>query len=466
MRHLPSVELSRYAAAFTPLFSLSPSSCHLSQASLPCPAGPSDRAGQPAIVADSGPGETPLVGAREAVALTVRDQRGPLGLDGLGAALPPLRQGPLGPFRRRLMAHNLDNILLERTIAWAEQTGGGGARQRRAALASTPLFGAGRVEDTLPLLGHAGRKAVGRAARARGASAEARLEEAGLVLVGPSSLKAALALDWGQPQAREQALRLVREEGDRWQKWLEQPQCLSEDAPPMPDVMDPIAQMVTPDPAPDQEGGPGGKRIKQQGAPGRRSAIEDADMRPGRKSSATPCNGFQAPFVLDVDRPGTREGVVRPANEPAPEVVEMLVETWEQPPGLLQLAIALASMARPRRAPGAAQGVSSMARPWPQGGTRLRQDDVTFACAHGHVTCPGGQTVPMVPGQDAQFPASAGDRGPQRVQCTPAKSGPGRSLALREDAQCQHTLRAKITTKRGRAWRRKRTAVEHALSHH
>src|SRR5262245_3801743 len=226
------------------------------------------------------------VGDRDAVELTVMDKRWQLVLDCLGAERPPFSQGTLYNFRRRLMAHNLDNILLERTIALAEQTGGFGARQLRAALDSTPLFGAGRVEDTLNLLGHALRKAVGLAAQELGASAAAILVEAGLVLVGHSSLKAALDLDWGQPKAREQALRLVLEEVDRWQKWLEQPQRLSAEMPPMKDVRDTITQIVTQDTEPAPEGGAGGKRIKKHVAPDRRISIEDADMRHGRKSSA------------------------------------------------------------------------------------------------------------------------------------------------------------------------------------
>ena len=43
----------------------------------------------------------------------------------------------------------------------AAQTGGFGARALRAALDSSPLWGAGRVEDTLNLMGHALRKALG-----------------------------------------------------------------------------------------------------------------------------------------------------------------------------------------------------------------------------------------------------------------------------------------------------------------
>jgi len=47
----------------------------------------------------------------------------------------------------------------------AQQQGGFGPRQLRAALDSSPLWGASRVEDTYNLLGHALRKALGVIAR-------------------------------------------------------------------------------------------------------------------------------------------------------------------------------------------------------------------------------------------------------------------------------------------------------------
>jgi hypothetical protein len=121
-----------------------------------------------------------------------------------------------------------------------------------------------------------------------------------------------------------------------------------EDAPPIQDVMDTIAQIVTQDTEPDPAGGPGGKRIKKHVAPDRRISIEDAAMRHGRKSSAKTFNGFQEHFVLDLDSHVTREVVVRPANEPEHAAVELLVETLEKPPGLLQLDIDLGYMASPR----------------------------------------------------------------------------------------------------------------------
>ena len=405
------------------------------------------------------------VSDRDAVALTVMDKRWQMVLDCLGAEQPPFSQGTLFNFRMRLIAHNLDKTLLDRTVALAETTGGFGARQLRAALDSTPLFGAGRVEDTLNLLGHALRKAVGLVAQDRGLSVDRLVAEAGLLLVGHSSLKAALDLDWGEPGAQAEALRLVLEAVDRWKRWLEQPQSLGAPASPLQDVMDTLGQIVEQDTEPDPEGSPGGRRIKTQVLPDRRISIEDKDMRHGRKSRAKMFNGFKEHFVLDLDSKVTREVVVHPANEPEYEAVELVADELERGQGWLQLDIDLGYMASPRIAQWAAQGVDIIARPWPQGGPLFSKPAFTLDFQHGTVTGPNGQTVPMIPGRNAQFPASACDSCPVRGQCTKARLGQGRSLTIREDEQFQQKLRAKMKTKRGRASLRKRTAVEHTISH-
>ena len=186
-------------------------------------------------------------------------------------------------------------------------------------------------------LGHALRQAVGRAAHARGTSPMAVREAAGLTLVGHRSLTAALALDWGEPSARARALGLVLEEVARWQHGLEPQHTLAVQAPPIQEVMETIAQSITQDTEPDPEGGPEGRRITKHVAPDWRISIEDKDRRHGRKSSAKTFNGFKEHFAVDLDSKVTREVVVRPANEPEHEAVELLAETLAQAPGLLQL---------------------------------------------------------------------------------------------------------------------------------
>src|SRR5437899_187823 len=79
-----------------------------------------------------------------------------------------------------------------------------------------------------------------REAQALGPSTVARREAAGLTLVGPSRLTAALDLDGGESRARARARGLVLEEGARGQHGLEQPPPLAVQAPPLQAVMETI----------------------------------------------------------------------------------------------------------------------------------------------------------------------------------------------------------------------------------
>jgi hypothetical protein len=264
------------------------------------------------------------------------DKRWQRGLDGLGAEQPPCSQGPWCHCRMRRIAPNLDKTLLARTGALAEQTGGLGARQWRAALDSPPRFGAGRGEDPLPLLGHALRKAVGLAAQALDTSPAAVMEAARLTLVGHRRLKAALALAWGQSRARARALGLGLDAVARWPQWLAPHHTLAAQAPPLQEGMDPSTPISPQDTEPAPAGGPGGRRSTPHVAPDRRLASEEPDRRHGRQSSAKTCNGVKEHVGVALESKGIRAGVGRPAHEPEPAAVALLAEPWEQAPGLLQ----------------------------------------------------------------------------------------------------------------------------------
>jgi hypothetical protein len=85
----------------------------------------------------------------EVIEATIMDRRWQLVLNCMDADRPPFAKGTLAGFRTRLIAKDLDRRLVERTVALAARTGGFGARALRAALDSSPLQGAGRVEDTI-----------------------------------------------------------------------------------------------------------------------------------------------------------------------------------------------------------------------------------------------------------------------------------------------------------------------------
>jgi hypothetical protein len=149
----------------------------------------------------------------EVIEATMMDRRWQLVLDCMGAEEPPFSKGTLVGFRARLIEGDLDRRLVERTVELAAATGGFGARALRAALDSSPLRGAGRVEDTFNLMGHALRKALGVIAvlqgRGQAAGTAAVAAQAGAPQLAASSLKAALDADWDDPAARDAALAQV-----------------------------------------------------------------------------------------------------------------------------------------------------------------------------------------------------------------------------------------------------------------
>jgi transposase len=105
----------------------------------------------------------------EVLEAVVMDRRWQLVLDCMDHAVAPFSKTTLVAFRARLIEHGLDRRLVERTVAlYGQLTGRVAGGRLRAALDSSPLWGAGRVEDTINLLGHALRKALGVLARQQG----------------------------------------------------------------------------------------------------------------------------------------------------------------------------------------------------------------------------------------------------------------------------------------------------------
>jgi hypothetical protein len=116
----------------------------------------------------------------------------------------------------------MDRRLIERTLEVARQAGAFGAGPLRAALDSSLLWGAGRVEDTYNLLGHALRKALGVIADQQGwGLAEVAMTAKAQVLVSGASLKAALDRNWDDLQERHEALSIVLAALSAVETWLE-----------------------------------------------------------------------------------------------------------------------------------------------------------------------------------------------------------------------------------------------------
>ena len=396
----------------------------------------------------------------EALEATTMDRRWQLALDCLDSETAPFGKGTLVRFRAALIEHDLDRRLIERTVELARQHGGFGARQLRAALDSSPLWGAGRVEDTYNLLGHALRKALGVLARQQGRGLAELAGEAGAGVVGGASLKAALDLDWDEPAAREQALRQVLGALDRAEAWLAgQPGAA--DAPTVQAGLAAAHEVRAQDVVHGDDGAP---QLRQGVAAERRISVEDGAMRHGRKSRSQLVDGYKRHVLCDVATTLVHAVGVTPANTPEASVTDAIAaDLRQQGVELTELHIDrayLPSTLVRERPP----GLAIYGKAWPvQAGPHFPKTACTLDWDAGAIRCPTGVTSPFTPGGVVQFPAATCAACPLRERCT--RSAQGRSVAIHPDERLLQELRERQHTPAGRAKLRERVAVEHTLAH-
>src|SRR6266851_8998967 len=252
----------------------------------------------------------------EVIEATVMDRRWQLVLDCLDAGAPPFSKGTLVSFRKRLIRQNLDRALVGRTVELARTTGGFGARALRAALDSSPLRGAGRVEDTINLMGHALRKALGVIAvlqgRGQAEGTAALAVQAGAPQLAASSLKAALDADWDDPATAGQALSQVLGLLDQVEAFIagaaggEAAAALLATAR---QVRDQDTDLTGPAPA-----------LRRGVAKDRRISAGDAQMRHGRKSRSVLFDGYKRHVLRDLDTGLVPAVGITPAGAPEASV--------------------------------------------------------------------------------------------------------------------------------------------------
>lgn len=204
----------------------------------------------------------------EAVEHAILDARWQLVLDTSGRKRPAFSQGTLQAFRDRLVAHDMDRRLLERTIEVASQTAAFDwkklPRQLRVAIDSRPLVGAGRVEDTINLLAHAARKVLSCAAELSNTTPARLAAMAGVPMLAGKSIKAALDLEWSNPTQKSSAIVTLVEQLDRLEAWLREELADEVEEPPLSEHLAALAQLrgqnLDPETARRQASHPQGRR--------------------------------------------------------------------------------------------------------------------------------------------------------------------------------------------------------------
>ena len=133
------------------------------------------------------------------------------------------------------------------------------SRQRRrgasAALARWPLEGAGRVEDTINLLGHAARKGVACAATLLGWKTDRVAREARIPLLLESSVKKGLDRVWGGKATMNDAIEQLVKQPASLEAWLEKRPTEAVGQPPLHERIETLRQFRAQDLEPDPSGG-------------------------------------------------------------------------------------------------------------------------------------------------------------------------------------------------------------------
>jgi DDE family transposase/transposase-like protein DUF772 len=433
---------------------------------------------------DTGAGKDPVPPALMAMALVLQgylglsdydtveasvfDARWQMVLGRLGETEPAFSQGALQAFRDRLIASDMDRRLLERTIELARATGEFDWKKLpktlRVAIDSSPLEGAGRVEDTINLLAHAGRKVVECAAGLLEWPAERVCREAGIPLLLESSVKKALDRDWSNPAQKASAVKSLAVQLENLRDWIFLQLGREMAKPPLKEELDTLVQLMRQDLEPDPGGG--GVKIREGVAPDRRVSIEDREMRHGRKSKSKRFNGYKRHIATDLDTDLILAGAITPANRPEEEAApELRQDIAAQGFGIRELNIDRGYVASPLVDEILGTGGEVICKPWPSGSKVFAKATFTFNMRDLTITCPAGQVEPLRFGSVVEFDPESCDPCSLRAKCTAATPGVGRSVSIAADERLQHRLRKLQRSPSGRARLRERTAVEHRLAH-
>lgn len=407
-----------------------------------------------------------------AVELSLLDLRWQMVLGCLGATEPLFSQGALFAFRERLIAANLDRRLLERTVELARETKAFDPKKLpktlRVAMDSSPLEGAGRVEDTINLLAHAGRKIVACVAKLLGWTEERVGLEAGAPLLLESSVKKGLDLNWSDPDEKAEAIPMLLEQLTSLEQWVAERLPEEIHRPPLQEHVATLHQIIEQDLEPDPDD-PGGapSRIRQGVAEDRRVSIEDKEMRHGRKTKSKRFNGYKRHLAIDLDTVLVLAVAVLPANRPEQDAAPSLVEDIEaQGRTIDALYVDRGYINAPIVDEIRARRGLVVCRPWiARNGDHFSKSAFTINMRDRTITCPAGEQQRFELGSTVEFPAATCHVCPLRAKCTDAGPGRGRKVEIAANEALQHQLRKQAATAAGRQQLRERIPVEHRQAH-
>jgi hypothetical protein len=405
----------------------------------------------------------------EAVERTQYDLRWKVAL-GLEMEEVPMQKSSLQEFEAKLVLQEMEEPLLQRSIAEARRAGYLKSHKIRVALDTTPILGKGAVQDTYSLLGEGIEKLARRLLEVEGAEESVWVQQHGLErYCSRHSLKGAAGIDWDDKPQREQFLtqivadarRLLRGADRVKQEPAEAAASIEAEAALLRRL---IAQDV-------EEKAEGGCQVKVGTAQDRVISVHDPEMRHGRKSAHHRFDGHKAAVAVDMEsqlicgvevlsgNAGDQEKALDLVHQRERVMEAEVVETvGDCAYGGGPTRPAFAQEQRPLTAK---VPVSQNRGCFPKSAFVIDLDKMEVCCPAGQKTRAYKSNGPTRAGQ-FQFPQATCQACPLRSQCVRGQKG--RLIMIQPQERLQQEARVHNQTEAGRKSLRERVVVEHRIA--
>ena len=404
----------------------------------------------------------------EAVERTKYDLRWKVAL-GLEMEEVPMQKSALQEFEAKLVLHEMEEPILQKSIEEARRAGYLKNRKIRVALDTTPILGKGAVKDTYNLLGEGIETLGRRLAEVEKEEVAGWAERQGLGRYFGSSLKGEAAIEWDDKGQRERLLTEIVQDGRRLlslaeegkQQHPEQAAAIETDAALLRRL---IAQDV-------EEKPEGGCQVKSGTDKDRVVSVHDPEMRHGRKSASKRFNGHKAAVAVEMESQLISAVEVLAGNAGDQEKALELVEQSERVMGakVEETVGDCAYGGGPTRRAFAAEDRTLTAKvPACHNRDCFSKSEFAIDLEQMEVRCPAGQSTRNYrsggEGRGGQFvfAKSTCQACPLRSQCVRGQ-GP-RRISIQAEERLQQQARAHNQSEAGRQSLRERVVVEHRIA--
>jgi len=399
---------------------------------------------------------------------------------GIGIDAAPFAKSTLQAFHARLLLHEAERAIFQRSIDAAKGSGLLASRKLKVALDTTPIFGKGAMKDTYNLLADGIRQLVRALALLIGHTPEAWAREHDLSRYYGTSIKGEAEIDWDNAAARQVFLDGIVVDAERLLREAERVRAECQPGSAESGQIDEAAGLLKQLLAQDVERTADGQAVLKDGvAKDRVPSVADPEMRHGRKSASGKFTGHKGAIAVDTESGVITAADVLPGNAPDNTDALELVQETSRDTGC-EVAKVIGDCAYgdgATRREFKEHGCELVAKV-PRGG-RLgyyAKGDFKIDLEHGTVTCPAGQVTSEwklvqteVQGERVavkrfEFAAERCRACPHYRQCVSGKRGKGRSVTLHPEEELLQQARAYQETAAFREDTKLRQTVEHRLA--